>query len=775
MALPVPARAAQSGVELPTGRLASPAGRITPLQAFPTGLAISPDGQTALVIAGPPIQGGAPAGPGGVSLMVIDTATGVVRQVIQEDDAFQGVVFTRDGRRAFVAGGSDQKIHELDVGAGGVFSKGPDISVGAFLSGLALSPDERNLWVAEPEANRVVRLDLGGGAPGLTVTAPTPDELQLGPGGHELYASAWRGSTVVAISTTTGAVRQIPVGGHPTGLALTTDGRLLGTDSNDATLATVAPGGLNSSLTDLAQLGRRSDAPNAVVTAPGGRAYVSLGADNAIAVLEPRKHAPSRAWRLAGLIPTGWYPTALALSSDGKTLNIVTARGLGHSAAATSPFLDPDPASLVADGAYGTVGTLETLPVPDAATLRSYTRTVRRTLAPRTPPQPATNPVLAGPAGPIKHVIYVTRENKTYDADLGDLHPGPGTGLVLFGQTVTPNLHALERQFAESQNFSYQGFASVVGHMWEDAGTVSDVFERAVASNTGTHFAHLNDSWTDPTNYPASGLLTEQAWRAGLSVRTYNEELAQQSRLLPAAFQADPSVFPNYDLHVPDSRREQGWEGEFQQFESHHCTGALATTYGSHCALPALEYVYFGEDHTTVVDEPGYPTIQAQVADNDFATGKLIDAVSHSSDWRSTLVIVVEDDPQGTGDHLSAYRGFLAIASPYVKHGYISTTSYNLTSAVGAIDRILGLHPLTDYAQTNRPLDELFTPVPDMTRFTADASGIARYPFISLPGVPPTADAAHGIYSFARPDQTNPAIANAATWQQVKGNRPPGG
>jgi hypothetical protein len=511
------------------------------------------------------------------------------------------------------------------------------------------------------------------------------------------------------------------------------------------------------------------------VTSRDGRVYVSLGADNAVAVLEPRNHARLPPWRLAGLIPTGWYPTALGLSPDGNTLSIVTARGLGHSAAATSPYLDPDPASLVPDGAYGTVGTLETLAVPDAATLRSYTRTVRETLAQRTPQQPHTNPILAGPAGPIKHVIYLTRENKTYDADLGDLHPGPGAGLVLFGQTVTPNLHALERQFAESQNFSYQGFASVVGHMWEDAGTVSDVFERAVASNTGTHFAHANDSWTDPTNYPAGGLLTEQAWRAGLSVRTYNEELAQQSHLLPATFQADPSVFPNYDLHVSDTRREQGWEGEFQQFESHRCTGALATTYGSHCALPALEYVYFGEDHTTVVDEPGYPTIQAQVADNDFATGKLIDAVSRSSDWRSTLVIVVEDDPQGTGDHLSAYRGLLAIASPYVKHGYISTTSYNLTSGVAAIDHVLGLPPLSDYAQTNRPLDDLFTSVPDMTRFTVDSSGIARYPFIPLPGVPPKTDAAHGIYSFATPDQTDPAVANAATWGQVKGPGLPGG
>jgi hypothetical protein len=412
--------------------------------------------------------------------------------------------------------------------------------------------------------------------------------------------------------------------------------------------------------------------------------------------------------------------------------------------------------------------------LPDATGLAADTARVRATLAPLTPAARPhdQNPVLAGPRGPIKHVIYVTRENKAYDMDLGDLHPGPGNALTIFGQSVTPNLHALERQFSESQNFSYQGFASVVGHWWEDAGTVSDVFERAVASDVGAHFDHVSTSWSDAANSPPSGLLTQQAWKAGLSVRTYNQELAQQGNRLPAELQADQSVFPNYDLKVPDARREAGWESEFQQFESHQCTGQLAATYGSACSLPSLEYVYLGEDHTTVVDEPGYPTIQAQVADNDYATGKLIDAVSHSPDWRSTVVIVVEDDPQGSGDHVSAYHGLLAMASPWIKRGYISGVPYNLTSAVSAIDHILGLPPITDYALTNRPLDDLFTSTPDYTPFAADGSGVALNPFTPLPGVPPRADAAHGIYSFTEPDATYPPISNAATWLQVKGDVP---
>ncbi len=760
------ATALATPVELPTGRWADPAGRITPLESFPTGAAVSPDGRTVLVIAGAPIQGGASEGPiGSVSIDVIDAATGLVRQALTVGDAFQSIVFTRDGSRAFVAGGTDGVVHVLNVGVGGLVTQGSDLQVGSFAAGLALSSDERTLWASEPQANAVARLDLGGGAP-KTVSAPTPDQLQLSRDGKTLYASAWRGSAVTAIPTAGSAPKPINVGLQPTGLALAHDGTLLATDSGDATLAAV---GATTTLTKLAQLGRRTDAPNAIAVAPSGRAYVSLGADNAVAVLDPPPSA-GKPWRLRGLIPTGWYPVAVALDPQGTKLEIVTARGLAHSAAATVPYFNPDPAALSVDGAYATVGTLESLAVPDDATLAAYTARTRATL---TPSGALQNPVLAGRRGPIKHVIYVTRENKTYDMDLGDLHPGPGNALVLFGESVTPNLHALERQFSESQNFSYEGFASVVGHMWEDAGSVSDVYERAIASDVGTHVDHVSDSWSDDTNYPATGLLTQQAWKAGLSVRTYNEELAQQSHLLPVALQADQTVFPNYDLHFPDVEREAGWQMEFQEFESHHCTGKLATTYGAQCSLPALEYVYLGEDHTTVKDEPGYPTIEAQVADNDAATGRLIDAVSHSPDWRSTLVVVVEDDPQGTGDHLSAYRGLLGIASPWVKRHYISTVPYDLTSVVGAIDRILGLPAITDYAATNRPLDDLFTTTPDYTPFKSTDAGIQLYPFTPLPGVSPLADPANGVYSFAEPDDTYPPLSNAATWRQVKGTSAP--
>ncbi|HEX8074389.1 MAG TPA: bifunctional YncE family protein/alkaline phosphatase family protein [Thermoleophilaceae bacterium] len=772
------ARADGPAVELPIGRLATPAGRITTLQAFPTGAAVAPNGKTLLAIAGPPIQGGSPNGT--VALMVIDPATGSLRQTLQVDDAFQSIVFNRRGNRVYVAGGGAGAVHVLKVGSNGTYSQAYDLPVGAYVSGLALSRDGRTLWAAAPQDKYVAKLDPKGDRRTKRIRAAAPDHLALRGDGRVLYASNGRGDTVTEIQTGSGRTRSLRLGEHPTGLAIAGT-RLLVANSNDATMTSFDTFTRRKTRVNLAQIGRRSDSPNAIAVARGGRtAYVSLGGDNAVAVLRLVKTRHRRfgrrvrevdgTWRLAGLFPTGWYPTAVALSPDGSPVHVVTARGLARSRGSTQPFSETDPASFAPDGAYATAGTLETLAAPAGAALAGHTAQVRSNLSPRTPRGlDSRNPLVAGRAGPIRHIVYVTRENKTYDAVLGDLHEGPGNELTVFGQVITPNLHALERQFVEAQNFAYQGFASVVGHMWEDAGGTSDRYERAIAADTGTHFKHNSQSWKDPENFPRGGTLADQAWKAGLSVRTYNMETVKDARLIPEELQADPAVFPNFDLHIPDSRREAGWESEFRQFEEHRCTGKLAATYGANCSLPDFTYVFLGGDHTTVVDEPGYPRIEAQVADNDYATGKLIDVVSHSSYWPSTLVIVVEDDPQGTGDHISAYRGLMAVASPWVKRGFITNASYNLASTVGAIDRILGLPPLTDYAATSRPLDDIFAPEPDYTPFDADGSGVASYPFVPLPGKRPKSDPKNGIYSFTEPDETNPEVSGRATWRQMKG------
>lgn len=756
-----------SGVLLPTDRVVSPAGRITPLDYFPTGAAVSPDGSRVVAIAGGAIYG---AGGNENTVDVIDASSGQVLQRLEVGDAFQSVVYSRDGSTVYVAGGADGVVHVFSVLPGGLLKAGTDLAVGDFVTSIVVDHADRYLWAAESENARVTRIDLtSGDTKHVELPQADPDQLALSRDESTLYVTDWRHRSVATIDTAQMKdIGDVTVGSHPAGVGVLSDGTLVVADANDATLATLAPGAGTATFTQLRQIVSGGDSPSSLVVGPGDRLYVTLAGDDAVAVLDRNVGNATTPWSITGLIPTGWYPTDVTLSPDQKTLYVVTGKGLGHSAAGTSPYVTPDPATLSVNGAYATSGDLEAVPVPSDADLESMTHQVRDNLRAYDVTS-AQTPVL-GPDSPIKHIIYVTRENKTYDTDLGDLHPGPGNALTLFGESVTPNLHALERGFVESQDFTYPATASTTGHLWEDAGGTSDVFERSNGDG------NLDDDWHHSTNYPDTGLLVEQVLHAGqttslphLTVRTYNEELAQQSGLMPPEVQATQAVFPNYDLRVSDTSREKGWESEFNKFESGDCTGDLAA-YVTDCQLPSLEYVYLGEDHTTVEDKPGYPTVEAQVADNDYATGKLIDTVSHSKDWSSTLVIVVEDDPQSTGDDVSAYHGFIAMASPWVKRGFISTTPYNLAGVVGAIDDILGLPPITDFAATSNPLSDLFIPngaQPDLTPYDVDGSAETVYPFTPLPGSSSASDPEHGIYSLTGPDEIDPALASAVTWATV--------
>jgi len=715
------------GVVLPTGQVANPAGSYTPLLAFPTGVAVSPDGATIVAIAGGPVTTGANGVPS-LSVQVLDSATGAVRQSFQLNDAFQSVAYSPSGADVYLAGGGQGAIEDFSVGPDGLLSGPNALAVPgcSFVSGFALTADGQRLWAACPEDNRVVELALPGGTQLASVSAPTPDQVAIS--GGTVYATAWKGDTVAAIDVATLEIRQLSVGAQPEGIAALPDGRVVVADSGDATVATIDPGSDTPVLSSVAVVGRHTDAPSMIAPTRDGRLLVTLAHDNAVGVLAPDPASPDR-WSLQGLIPTGWYPTAVALDPTGRRVYAVSARGLGHSAGATEPFVSPDPAALAVDGAYATVGTLQRVALPDAAQLRTQTSAAMASLHPWQP-GPRVTPLTEGPSGPIKHVIYITRENKLYDTELGDLKPGPGSPLAVFGQTVTPNLHALVRRYVDATSFYYPAYRSDTGHMWEDAGGPSDVYEREVPEN------YLDASWSDQGNYPIAGLLVSQVLAAGMTVRTYNEETAQQSGLLPAQYQAPTAVFPNYDLSYPDTQREAGWESEFNQFAAHSCSGQLAASYGSDCTLPSLEYVYLGEDHTTVYDKPGYPTVEAQVADNDYATARIVQAVSHSPYWDSTLIVIVEDDPQGTGDHVSAYRGLVALASPWIKRGYTTGVHYDWASIVAAIDRLLGLPALSDYVATARPLDDMFTGRPDFAPFNADRSGVTLYPFTPLPASP---------------------------------------
>ena len=256
---------------LPTGRSVSPVGTLTTLRSYPTGAAVSPDGHTVIVIAGSFSTGGAAdtTAPGaGTALYVVDASTGVVTQMPMVGDAFQSLLFSRDGRRVFVAGASSKAVHVLATDWLGRWGTAVDLPASGYVSGIALNAAETTVWAAEPADNKIERIDLAGARVTASVTVPSPDKLVLSADGSLLFASNWRARTVSVIDTAALSIRSIAVGDHPTALARTPSGAVVVADANDASVATIAPGASTAVITRLAQIGAATDSPNSLTALP---------------------------------------------------------------------------------------------------------------------------------------------------------------------------------------------------------------------------------------------------------------------------------------------------------------------------------------------------------------------------------------------------------------------------------------------------------------------------------------------------------------------------
>jgi YVTN family beta-propeller protein len=717
---------ARQDVELPTMQRITPAGRVTPVGTFPTGLALSPDGSRVAVTTSGAIATTLPPG----TVYILDAATGAIVQVLPEFDTAWGVGWPSDDQ-LLVAGGDAKQVWTYSS-IGGVLVKIATQSTPGFVGGLSASG---RTVVALPRDDAVlIGADRVDGVPSPFALADT---------GAGIFASNWRGNTVTVIDPASHTTNSVTAGDHPEGMALTPDGStLLVANANDATVSVldIASRTVTQTIPLALFPDTPTDSPSAVAVAPDGRAYVAVSADNAVAVLDPVPDG----YVLAGYIPTAWYPTAIAVGPEG-TLHVVAARGTGDGPVATLTGV-PSETNPVVDGAYGTSGVLETIGDPQAAI---DTALVRRNNA---------RALHTSIPSAIQHVIYVVRENKTYDEVLGDMPQGDGDpAYALFPAFVTPNAHAMAARWVLADRFYYPGEASKTGHFWTDAADVSDIEERQ------WHSQGLSASWGDEANYPSGGLLLDSARRHGVSFRAYNEELLEELHGRIGPYQAPEELYPRQDHAISEVVRYNGWAAEFDKFAAGDCSGTLEA-YASHCDLPALEYVYFGNDHGAY-GESGKPTPPSSVADNDYATGLLVEKVSHSKYWSTTAIVVVEDDPQSGGDHVSSYRGLVLVASPYAKSRYVTHTRYTLAGVLHFIEEVTGLPPLSQFDAMARPLDDMFTTEPDLTPYAALPEIV---PFeVFLPGNEFEAEGRRLVHGVD--DISDDRAATNLMWRMVRG------
>jgi hypothetical protein len=434
-----------------------------------------------------------------------------------------------------------------------------------------------------------------------------------------------------------------------------------------------------------------------------------------------------------GFIPTGWYPTAAQFSKDGSQIYVLSGKGLASAANARGPQAGVPG---FGDGQYSGAmlqGSLSILPTPDAATLQAMTKTVYSLtpltaagiLAPVSAPLASPIPKKVGDPSPIKHVFYIIRENRTYDQILGDLERGNGDpNLCLFGDEITPNAHAIAREFVVLDNFYVDAEVSYDGHAYSTGAYATDFVEKIWPTNYGSRGGrYLSEGGGKMRNAygnvtaPLNGYIWDSCTRAGISVRSYGEFVARGPEpegekdsgvgdVVATVPGLKGLVHPNYapyDLSIPDNTRVDVWLKEFRQFEKDG-------------TLPRLNIIRLGNDHTAGT-RAGYPTPRAMIAENDVALGRIVEAISQSVFWKEAAIFVLEDDAQNGPDHVDAHRSPAFVISPFVRRASLDSTLYTTSGMLRTMELILGLPPMSQLDAAATPMYNAFQATPVLTPF----------------------------------------------------------
>jgi YVTN family beta-propeller protein len=537
--------------------------------------------------------------------------------------------------------------------------------------------------------------------------------------------------------------------------------------------------------------------PNALVfNRSGDRLFVCNGSQNAVGVIEFNAGKS----KLLGLVPVGWFPGAIVHDHARRALYVANIKGL-------SPGRPRKSDGRPEFNSHQYQGSISLLKVPSARELGFLTRAALANMRYPLLQQAALPARLKEPARPVpervgepslfKHVIYIIKENRTYDQVLGDIKEGNGDpSLCVFGQRVTPNQHKLTREFALLDNTYCSGILSADGHQWADSAMTTDYEERSFAGFPRSYTDLMEDTDVDALAYSPAGFIWDNVLAHHKTLRDYGEcsiteahwkdkskrsapkfvdfyrdftnqagEIEIYSR--PGIESLRPYLATNtvgWNLNIPDAFRAVQFINELHEFEQN----------GN---FPNLIIICLPDDHTSGT-KPNCPTPAAQVADNDLALGQIVEAISHSRFWPETCIFAIEDDPQAGWDHVSGYRTTAYVASPYARRNAVVSTQYNQTSLLRTIELILGLPPMNQLDATATPMFDCFTAQPDLTPFTAVASNIPLDQMnpdsrrISDPLLRKNAIASARL-PLAKADQCPEDALNRIIWHAMKGSDAP--
>lgn len=701
---------------LPTGVTLDPAGVMHPVGPMPLNIALAPD-STHLVLL---LNGYSRTG-----IEVVEWKTGRSTQIVDLPAAFLGLAFSPDGTELYASGGNTDLVYQFHWSAGkatladsiSLATRPPRGRNGTrYPAQLAPSRDGRFLFVAENLADSLAVIDLT--AKRVVQRLPAgryPYGVVVSANDH-VYVSEWGGSRVAEYSLTNGRLSEpmwIEAGRHPSAMLLDRSGaRLFVASGSTDRIAVINTQTRRKTLElrDPPDSGPdEGSTPNALaLSADESKLYVAEADANAVAVFDLTPAQPS----IGGRIPTGWYPAAL--TTIGSSLIVANGKGSGTHANRDGP--GPRQQNQIPGSTRnGTLGQLRgSLSLIDLSTidLRALSMRVARANGWNRPRTETRFP-------PFEHVVYIIRENRTYDQVLGDVGAADGdSSLVYFGKDVTPNAHALVERFGVFDRFFVNAEVSADGHNWTTAAYASDYVEKTVQPNYSSRGRTYDYEGTnrgavplDDVNEPASGYLWTLAANAGISLRNYGEFVVGQriaggptkyvGNKPQLAGTTNPD-YPGFNLDIQDQKRADVWLAELK-------------TYVERGAMPTLEIVRLPNDHTSG-GTAGKPTPHAYSADNDLALGRIISALTRTPFWKSTVVFVLEDDAQNGPDHVDSHRSPMLVISPYSRPGTYHRFT-NTTDVIRSIEGILKLESLSHFDYFGRPLTDIWSDTPDLTPF----------------------------------------------------------
>ena len=757
-------------VKLTNGWSLTPIGKSLKLQDLPLNLVVSPTKKYLAVTNN---------GQSTQSITLIDAATETILDDETIEKSWLGLAFSPDEKYIYASAGNDNKINIYKIENNQLQKDGEivlDKPWPVKVSPAGLCATEKHIFVVAKDNNTLYQLDIASKS--ILKNIPLTAEAYtciLSPNKNLLYISLWGGAKILIYDIEAAKIiDEIAVDKNPNDMVLTKDGQYLyvshGNDNTVSVIDTKQKQRIETLSCSLYPESPVGSTPNGVALSDDDEKLFIANADNnCLAVFEVEERGKSRS---LGFIPTGWYPTSV--KTIGNKIYVTNGKGLSSSANPKGPnpvsskspqFKGANPEAVRGTQYIGGLfkGTLSIFDFPDEKTLADYSKIVYEN-TPYTKTKEIESegekgnpiPTKLGQKSPIKYVFYVIKENRTYDQVLGDVKGGNGdTTLCLFPESITPNQHAIVKDFVLLDNFYVDAEVSADGHNWSTAAYANDYVEKTWVTSYGGRGGTYDYEGSREIAHPKNGFIWDFAHRAGVSFRSYGE-FAEQRMKLPNLKENCSLKFPSYNLSIKDVTRFEAWKADFD---------SLLTKNN----VPKLNIIRLGNDHTAGA-RVGMPTTEAMVADNDLAVGKLVEHLSKSGIWEQSVIFILEDDAQNGSDHVDAHRSTAYVAGGFVKCGYVDHTMYSTSSMLRTMELILGIPPMSQYDAAATPMWRCFSKTPNNKPFTSLKNNInldERNVAINRNSIK------SAEFDLSKPDLINDLEFSQIVWQSIKGLNSP--